>query len=137
MAEIEALAAIFDIGRAGRIERGLLEQGFGEVHQAAVIGVGLIELEHGEFGVVMGGKALVAEISIDLVHALEPAHDQALQVELRRDAKVQIHIEGVVMGDEGARRGTAVERLHHGRFHFDEAARLKLAAERRDDAARA
>src|ERR1019366_4871684 len=88
----------------------------------------------GELRVVVGGKALVAETAIDFVDTFQPAYNQALQVQLRRDAQVQIDIEGVVVRDERPRRGAAIERLHHGRFDFDEAARLQLPAQRRDDA---
>ncbi len=115
------------VGAAGGVDRHLRQQFRGEVHQAAVIGVGLVELQHGELGVVMRGEAFVAEVAIDLVDALQAAHHQALQIQLRRDAQVQIDIERVVMRDEGARRGAAIERLHHGRFHFDEAAWLRVA----------
>ena len=82
---------------------------------------------------MVGGEALVAEIAVDFVDALEAAHHQALQVKLGRDAQVEVDIERVVMGHEGARGGAAVERLHHGGFDFDEAAGLELAAQRADD----
>ena len=38
------------------------------------------------------------------------------------------------MGDEGPRRRAAVQRLHHGGFHFDEAARFQLPPQRGDNA---
>ena len=107
-----------------------LQQFCGKIHQALVVGVGLIKLEHGELGVVPRRDALIAEVAVDLVHALQAADDQALQVQLRRDAQVQIDVERVVMRDEGPRRGAAVQRLHHGRFDFDEAALLQLPAQR-------
>ena len=39
------------------------------------------------------------------------------------------------MRDERPRRRAPVKRLHHGRFHFDEAVALQLAPQRSDDAA--
>jgi hypothetical protein len=36
---------------------------------------------------VLVGDALVAEVLADLIHALEPAHDQPLQVQLVGDAE--------------------------------------------------
>ena len=137
LAEIELVA--LDIRRPSsrwHRSRRLLQQFRGEIHQAVVIRVGLVELQHGELGIVVRGNAFVAEVAIDFVDALQPAHDQPLQIQLRRDAQVQIDIERVVMRDERPRRRAAIERLHHGRFHFDEAARFELAAQRRDDAAR-
>ena len=134
MAEVKPLALVFHLGRAGRVEGDLLQQLRREVHQAPVVGVGLVELEHREFGIVLRRDAFVAEVAVDFVDALEAADDQALEVELGRDAQVEVDVERVVMRDEGARRGAAVERLHHGRLDFDEAAFLELPAQGRDDA---
>ena len=92
-----------------------------------IVRVGLIELEHGELGIVLRRDAFVAEIAIDLVDALQAAHHQALQIQLRRDAQIQIDIERVVVRDERPRRRAAVEGLQHGRFHFQKAARLPVA----------
>jgi len=75
----------------------------------------------------------VSEVAIDLVDAFETAHDQPLQIQLRRDAHVEIGIERVVMRDEGTRRRAAVDRLQHRRFHLDEAAGFQLPADGRND----
>ena len=80
---------------------------FGEVHQVVVVGVGLVELEHGELGVVLGADAFVAEVAVDLVDAVEAADDQPLEIELRRDAQEEVEVERVVVGGEGPRGGAA------------------------------
>ena len=52
---------------------------------------------------------LVAEVAADLEDALEAADHQPLQVQLGRDAQVEVEVERVVVGDErsrGARRRT-------------------------------
>ena len=103
------------------------EQLLGERHQVVVVGVGLVELEHRELGVVLRRDPLVAEVAVDLVDALEAADDQALQVQLGRDAQVEVHVERVVVGDEGPRRGAAGDRLHHRRLDLEEAARVEEA----------
>ncbi len=61
------------------------EQLLRQLHQVVVVGVGLIELQHGELGIVLGRDALVPEVAVDLVHALEPADQQPLEIELGRD----------------------------------------------------
>ena len=109
----QALGAVEGLGQAAH-------RLLGPVHQIAIIGVRQIELQHREFGVVPRGQPLVAEVAVDLVHPLEAAHHQALQIQLRRDAQVQVHVQGVVMRDEGPRRGTARDGLHHGRLDFEE-----------------
>ncbi len=62
--------------------------------------------------------AFVAEVVADLVHALEAAHDQALEVQLVGNAQVERHVERVVVRDEGTRGRATIQRLQHGRFHL-------------------
>src|SRR5205823_2010682 len=72
---------------------------------------------------------LVAEVVADLVHLLEPAHDAAFEIQLVRDAQVDIGVERLVVRDEGACRGAPVHRLQHRGLHLEVAARV---AERPD-----
>ncbi len=85
-----------------------------------VVDIGLVELDHGEFGIVPRRQPLVAEIAVDLEHLLETAHHQPLQIELGRDPQIQRHIQGVVMGDEWPRGGAARDHLHHRRLDLEE-----------------
>ena len=72
-----------------------------QVHDALVIGVGLVQLHSGELRVVLGIHPLVAEDAPHLVDPVHPPNHQALEVQLRFDAQVHVHIQGVVVGDEG------------------------------------
>ncbi len=101
----------------------------GEFHHLQVVGIGHVELELGELGVVGAVDALVAEVAPDLVDALEAAHQQALEIQLERDAQVQVLLELVVVGDERARRRAAVERLQDGRLDLQEAVRVQELAQ--------
>ena len=65
--------------------------------------------------------ALVAEDPPDLEHALHAADDQPLEVQLERDAQVQLHVERVVMGDERPSVGAAGLDVQHRRLDLDEA----------------
>ncbi len=116
--------------RVGQAAQRLLDP----VHEIAVIGVRQVELEHREFGVVLGREALVAEVAVDLVHALEAADDQPLQIQLRRDAQVHVEVERVVMRHERPRRRTARDRLHHRRLDFEEIERIEEIAQVAHDA---
>ena len=93
----------------------------------------LVRLEHRELGVVARRHALVAERAVDLVDALEAADEQPLEVQLGRDAQVQLHVERVVVRHERPRGRAAGDRLQHRRLDLEEAARLHEAADRRDD----
>ena len=75
----------------------------GDVHHVVEIGVGLIELDRGKLGVVLGVHALVAEDTTDLVDAVHAADDQALEGKLGRDAHVHVDIERIVVGNERPR----------------------------------
>ena len=68
------------VGMHGIQDRG--EHLLGEGHQLLVVGVGPVELEHRELGVVLGGDALVSEVAVDFEHTVQTADQQALEVEL-------------------------------------------------------
>ena len=128
-----AFAELADQG-AVHIERNLLEQLLGEVHQVVIVGVGLVELEHGELGIVARGDALVAEVAVDLIDAVHAADQQALEVELGGDAQEEIDVERVVVGGERPRGRASGDGLHHRSFHFDEVAGVEEAADGLHDA---
>src|SRR6266571_2356463 len=106
-----------------------------ESHEVAVIAVSLVELEHGELGVVPGRDALVPEIAVDLEHFLESAYHQAFQVELGRDAQEKLHVERVVVRLERPGVRAAGNRLHHRRLDLEETLARHELADRLHDAA--
>ncbi len=95
---------------------------FGELHQVVVVCVGLVELEHSELGVVFGADALVAEVAVDLVDAVEASDDEALEVKLGGDAEEEVEVERVVVRGEGLRGGASRDLVHHRGFDFEVAA---------------
>jgi hypothetical protein len=70
----------------------------------------------------------------ELVHAFEPAHDEPLQVELIRDAQVEIQVERVVAGHERPRERAAVHGLQHRGLDLEVVARVQERADPRHDA---
>ncbi len=84
-----------------------------------VVGVRLIELEHRELGIVRTIDPFVPEVVADLVHALEPADDETLEVELVGNAQKEPHVERVVVRDERPRRCSTIQRLENRRFDFE------------------
>ncbi len=111
------------------------DQVLGEAHHVAVVGVGLVELQHRELGVPAGPDALVAEGAADLEDTLETTDHEALQVELRRDPEVEVEVEGVVMRDERTRQRAAGDGMEDRCLDLDEAALLQPAPREADDAA--
>ena len=104
-------------------------------HHAAVVGVGLVDLQHRELRVVLPRDALVAEIAPDLEHAVEAAHEQALQVELERNAQEEVAAERVVVRRERLRRGPARHGLQDRGLDLDELPRLEEPPDRGHDPA--
>ena len=98
------------LGAIGR-RRGVLDDLPAAVDPDVVVGVCLIRLQQGELGVVAEVHPLVAEGAAKLEDALDTAHAQPLQVQLGRDAQVQIQVVGVDVGLERAGVRAAVDLL--------------------------
>ena len=90
------MPAEHDLRRPEHLERDVLDELLHPLHRVPEVGVGLVPLEHRELGLVLVRDALVAEVLADLVHLLEPADDQPLQVQLGRDPQVEVGVELVV-----------------------------------------
>ena len=132
-AEVDFVAV--EVGDGGAVDLlGYVDDElFGEAHEVVVVGVGLVELEHGELGVVAGADAFVAEVAVDLVDAVEASDDEALEVELGGDAEEEVDVELVVVGGEGAGGGSSGDLLHHGGFDFEVAAAVEEGADGAED----
>ena len=104
------------------------------IHQVLVVCVRLVEFQHGEFRIVACGQAFVAEAAVDLVYLLETTNHQALEIQLRCNTQVQLHIQCIMMG--GKRPGDCTSRnaLHHRRLDFQEIALVKKVADKLYDA---
>ena len=97
LAEIHLDAVIGDRGGAEHVlSHGAVEI-LGQIHHTVVIGVGLIKLHEGEFGVVPCVKTLVSENAADLVDLLHAADYQPLEVKLKGDAQLEILVQSVEM----------------------------------------
>ena len=62
------------IRRAAHLYVYVGDQVLGQFHDVGVVGVGTVESQHRELGVVPGGDPLVAEHATDLEHPLHVAH---------------------------------------------------------------
>ena len=74
-------------------------------------------------------EPLVPEVLGDLVHPVEAADDEPLEIELVRDAEEERHVECVVVRRERPRRRAAVERLERRRLDLDVAAFVEEPAD--------
>ena len=133
-AEVIALPLILNGAAAVDVKRQASQHVFCEIHEVVVIRIGLVELQHRELGIMPCRETLVAEVAIDFINALEAADHEPLQIEFGRNAQEEIHVEGIVIGRERARRSTSRDHLHHRRFDFHEAVTVEIVANELDDA---
>src|SRR5580658_2597223 len=117
--EVEFNFAILDLRASTYFHSDAAKQFLRQIHQLVVVAVRLVELEHREFGLMDRVDAFVAEVAVDFVYAVEPAHRESFQVQLRSNSQVQIHIKGVVMRHERSRRRASENRVHHRRLDLD------------------
>src|SRR5580658_7871435 len=78
-------------------------------------------------------NALVAKIPVDLEDPLDAAHQQPLQIKLRRDPEIQVQVESIVMRDKGPSGRATVDGLEHRSFYFEKSARFQLPPQRGDN----
>ncbi len=133
---VPGLAEIYvlDVWISKHFLRNVAEKVFDARHHVFEIGVGFVPLEEGELGVVAIGNALIAEDAANFVHLGYVAADDALEVELKRDAELNFQIVGVVVGFERAGGGTTSFELEERGFDFEVAAGIKESADFADDA---
>ncbi len=113
------------IGGAGdeRFDRG---------HHVAVVRERLIEFQHRELRIVRPVHAFVAEVMSDLVHPLEAADNQSLEIQFVGHSQVQRHVERVMVRGEWTRQCAAIQRLKHRRLHLQVAAPIQKCADCRN-----
>jgi hypothetical protein len=80
-----------------------------------------------------GVDAFVAEDAADFVDAFDAADEESLEVKFKSDPEVEGHIEGVMVGDEGARCGAAGDGMEDGGFDFVEAVAAECLSDGVDD----
>ncbi len=134
-AQINIALAILELQTADNLLCHMTNQIFGKIHQVFVSCIRLIELHHGEFGVMLNRDPFVSEVTVDLENSLKAANDQAFKVEFWSDAQEKIHLQGIVMGGKRLGCCPAGDRLHHRRFNFKIIARHHVVTDQGDDSA--
>ena len=73
-------------------------------------------------------NSLVAEHAANFKHAFHATNNEALQVQLKRNAQEQLHVERVVVCKEWASVCTACFHVQNRCFHFNELVVVKCLA---------
>ena len=117
-AKVDFLAAINDFSCAQYLFGNIAQQLFSQVHDVFIVGICLIELEHGEFWIVFGVHAFVTEYTTDFVNFIKAADNQTFQVQLKSDTQIHIDIEAVVMCDKWTSSSTACDIVQNRGLNF-------------------
>jgi hypothetical protein len=64
--------------------------------------------------------ALISKLSAHLIDTVQSTDDKHLEVELRSNTEVHVHVEIVVVGNEGLGGGTTSNGVEHGGLDGDE-----------------
>src|SRR5918995_155660 len=126
--EIECLAVVLEYRGIQAVLYHTRDQVLGQTHHVGVIGIGLVQLEHGEFRIVSPVHPFVSEVVADFVYPLQSADQQPLEIQLIGYSEVQRHVQGVVMRDERLSRRASVQGLKNRGFHFQKAALVQEAS---------
>ena len=129
VAHVDLLALIRDLQAAADLEGQALVHFLNQIHHAVEVGEGLIQLDGRELRVVLGVHTLITEDAADLIHAVHAAHDQALEIQLGLNAQNHVHVQGVVVGVEGAGRGTDLKRGQDGGVNLQKALLIQIRAD--------
>lgn len=105
---------VLDLEAASKALNEARDHLLGHLHEVVHVGVGHVELADAELGVVREVDRLVAEDATHLVHAVEAADDELLEVQLGSDAEEEVEVERVVVRDEGLGRRSSGDHVHHG-----------------------
>mmetsp|Transcript_76663 Transcript_76663/g.206681 ORF Transcript_76663/g.206681 Transcript_76663/m.206681 type:complete len:467 (+) Transcript_76663:568-1968(+) len=121
------LVAAFDVQDHGA------EKLLGDVHKIVVVGVGHVELTSCELRIVRHVHALIPEVAADLVNAVQAANHEHLEVQLGRDPHEQVHVQVVVVRDEGLRGCAAGDHVHHRGLDLQETSGVQVVSDVVDD----
>ena len=117
------------LGGAEDLLGDLLDDLAGHRRSGVVVPVRLVGLQHRKLRAVGAVDALIAEVAVDFEDAVQTTDDGALEVQLRRDAQVEVDIQRIGVGHERASRGTTVQSLQHRGLELIEPAALQGVAQ--------
>ena len=133
LTKVDLFSAVSDDGGAADFLCEEAEKVFCQIHHAVIIGIGLVELHQRKLRVMTGINPFITEHAADLIHSLQPADNQALEIELERNTELHILIKGVEMGFKRTCGSAACIGHQHRGLHLDEALTVQIAANAADD----
>lgn len=108
-------------------------QALREIHDIIHVRIGHVELADRELGIMRQVDPFVPEDTANLVNAVQAPYDELLEVQLGRNAEVQVEVEVVVVRDERLGRRAARDHARHGRLDLEEPEAVEVPADVVDD----
>ena len=133
LSEVDLRTLIGDRRAAADDLGEMAEHTLRQLHHAVIIGVRLIQLHEREFRIVTGIQTFVTEHTADLVHPLQTADNEPLEIQLQRNAQLHILVQRIVVRFKRTRRGAARVRHEHGGLDLHKAAAVEEAADLAQD----
>ena len=104
--EVDNVVAHFHLCGAINFKSDAFDHFFGEVHHPVVVLVRNIDFHTSKLWVVSAVHTLVAEVLREFIHPFETTHDEAFEIQLIGNAKIQRNVERIVVSDEWTSRCT-------------------------------
>src|SRR3990172_8418475 len=106
---------------------------FAKVHHLVYVRIGPVKLQHRELRIVARRNALITEVAIQLKDFFKTADKQTFQVEFRRNARVEIDVQRVMMGLKRPRSRACCQWREHGGLNFKIAVILQNSSQFAND----
>ena len=101
-----------------------------QIHHAVIICICLVKLHQCKFWIMTGIKTLVTEYAANLIYFFKSAYDQALQIKLQRNTKLQIFVKSVEMCFKRSCRSSSCIGNQHRSFYFHKAFSRQIGTDR-------
>ena len=128
MSHIDILALICYFKRTAYLFCKKLIKLFYKIHHAVIIGISLIKLYCGKFGIVLCIHALVAENTTYFINPVHSADDKTLQIKLCLYTKIHIHIKSIVMCLERTCGRAYLYRYKYRRINFEKSLFIEIVS---------
>lgn len=111
-----------------------LDQTLRQIHHIIHIRIRHVKLADSKLGVMRHIDAFIPEDTTDLVHTVQTAYDELLEVEFRRDTEVEVEVEVVMVRNERLRRRPTRNHTRHRRLDLKETEVIEVTTDVVDDA---
>ena len=125
LAKIDLDTIVGDLAGSADLLCKITEHGLCQFHHSFIICICLIKLHQSELRIVTGINTLITEYTADLINSLKSAYDQSLQIKLKRNTKLNILVQCIVMCLERSCGCTTCIGNQHWCLHFHKVASCK------------